>query len=327
MPAGERAILDLAAVVIRHHLAAADAAADFDALRRESVAELAPPGDDEIGRPAIERRRELIRPHAGAFDNGLVIAGEKARRVAELVDAQRREIVLEEFFRAAVVERYRRERARADVLECVADRAGVTARPLPGGGEHAAAGEKRRKRHRVIVVRPAVDVGPFGRLVLRVGKFDRLGFRSARRGRLTGQTDEQHAQTKSPAIGRHRRYCPASVATTFQLGSREVTSRANVHTSVTSVTFSALPSITVPLRSRVEETSFETKRTVICAVLLRSSAAVMVAPSIETKRVSAVSPRFSRSVIAASKPSNTSRDNRLRNWRRSPSAKVVTIIS
>ena len=50
---------------------------------------------------------------------------------------------------------------------------------------------------------------------------------------------------------RHRPYCPVSVATTFQFGSREETSRANVHTSVTSVTFSALPSITVPLRSRV----------------------------------------------------------------------------
>ena len=74
-----------------------------------------------------------------------------------------------------------------------------------------------------------------------------------------------------------RPHCPASVATTFQFGSREEISRAKVHTSVTSVTFSALPSITAPERSRVAETSFETKRTVICAALrLRSSAAVMV---------------------------------------------------
>ncbi len=35
---------------------------------------------------------------------------------------------------------------------------------------------------------------------------------------------------------------------------------------MTSVTFSALPSITAPARSRVAEISFETKRTVICAV-------------------------------------------------------------
>ena len=47
-------------------------------------------------------------------------------------------------------------------------------------------------------------------------------------------------------------------------------SRAKVQTSVTSVTFSALPSITVPERSRVAEMSLETKRTVICAVRPRS---------------------------------------------------------
>ena len=69
------------------------------------------------------------------------------------------------------------------------------------------------------------------------------------------------------------------------------------------------------------------KRKVICAVRLRNSAAVMVEASIETNRVSAVSPLPSRSVMAASKPSNTSRDRRFFNWRRSPSAKVVTIIS
>jgi hypothetical protein len=41
-------------------------------------------------------------------------------------------------------------------------------------------------------------------------------------------------------------------------------SRAKVHTSVTSVTLSALPSTTAPLRSRVDDTSLDTKRTVIC---------------------------------------------------------------
>ena len=65
-----------------------------------------------------------------------------------------------------------------------------------------------------------------------------------------------------------RPYCPASVATSFQLGSREERSRAKVHTSVTSVTLSGLPSITLPSLSRVTETSCETKRTVTCAVLV-----------------------------------------------------------
>ena len=81
-------------------------------------------------------------------------------------------------------------------------------------------------------------------------------------------------------------YCPASVATSFQLGSRDETSRAKVQTSVTSVTLSGLPSITLPVRSRVTETSCETNRTVTCAVGPRTSAPVMSDLSIETKRVS-----------------------------------------
>ena len=117
MPAVERAILDLAAIVIGHDLAAADAAADLDALARERIAELAPAGDDQIGRPAVERRREVAGRHPRALDDRLVIAGEKAVAVAELVDAQRPEIILEEFARAVVLERDRRDGAFADRLE------------------------------------------------------------------------------------------------------------------------------------------------------------------------------------------------------------------
>src|SRR5262249_33327051 len=139
------------------------------------------------------------------------------------------------------------------------------------------------------------------------------------------RSDNARQPAPSPTSQLH---CPASVAITFQLGSRQEISPAKVQTSVTSVTFSALPSITAPPRSRVAEISFETKRTVICAVVrLRSSAAVIVEPSIETKRVSAVSLRRSRSVMAASNPSKTSFDKRLRSWRRSPAANAVTIIS
>jgi len=54
VPAIERAIFDLAAVVIRHDPAAADAAADEYALARECIAKLAPAGSDEIGRPAVK---------------------------------------------------------------------------------------------------------------------------------------------------------------------------------------------------------------------------------------------------------------------------------
>lgn len=57
-------------------------------------------------------------------------------------------------------------------------------------------------------------------------------------------------------------YCPASVATSLQFGSRVPRSRAKVHTSVTSPTVSSLPSTTLPLLSRVTEISWDTKRTV-----------------------------------------------------------------
>ena len=159
MPAVERAVLDLAAVVIGHDLAAADAAADLDALAGKRIAELAPAGDDQIGRPAIERRGELAGRHARAVDDRLVIAGEKAVRVAELADAQRPEIVLEEFPRALLLERNGRDGALADVLERLGDRRRLAAR-LPGAVERAAAGEKGRKRRGVIVVRPAVERPP-----------------------------------------------------------------------------------------------------------------------------------------------------------------------
>ncbi len=59
---------------------------------------------------------------------------------------------------------------------------------------------------------------------------------------------------------------PLSVPTSFQFGSREEISRANVQMSVTSVSLSALPSTTLPSLSRVTEIICDTKRTVICAV-------------------------------------------------------------
>src|SRR5882757_9904317 len=72
------------------------------------------------------------------------------------------------------------------------------------------------------------------------------------------QSDDKSKRRR--AHGSPADHAPASVATSFQLGSRAVMSLANVQTSVTLVTLSALPSITLPLRSRVDDTSCETKR-------------------------------------------------------------------
>ena len=78
--------------------------------------------------------------------------------------------------------------------------------------------------------------------------------------------------TMAPAPGAEPAQSTDSVATSFQFGSRELTSRAKVQMSVTSPTWIGSPSITVPLLSWVAEISLERKRTVICAVPFLSDA-------------------------------------------------------
>src|SRR5262249_48339166 len=114
VPAVKRAVLDLAAVVIGHELAAAETPANLHAFARERVAKLAPAGDDKVGRAPKQRRGKLAGRLARAFDDRLIIAGEKAVAVAELGDAQRAEIVLEEFARAVLFERNGGNRTHAD---------------------------------------------------------------------------------------------------------------------------------------------------------------------------------------------------------------------
>ena len=97
----------------------------------------------------------------------------------------------------------------------------------------------------------------------RIGDLIDSGDREAA-GRLTS---DERTDGAAARMARLADQAPASVATSFQLGSREVTSLAKVQTSVTLVTLSALPSMTLPLRSRVAETSWETKRSVIWARL------------------------------------------------------------
>src|SRR5258708_624138 len=91
------------------------------------------------------------------------------------------------------------------------------------------------------------------------------------------------------------------VPTSFQFGSRDVVSRANVQTSVISATLSGLPSTMVPALSRVTEIICDTKRTVSCAARSRASALTSSALSIETNRVSVFCSCLSRSRIAVSK--------------------------
>lgn len=120
---------------------------------------------------------------------------------------------------------------------------------------------------------------------------------------------------------------PASVAISFQFGSREDTSRAKVHTSLVSITLSGLPSTTSPALSFVAVINLECIRIVACAVAPRSSTSSTLALSIDTKVVSTFWPALSRCAMAAEKNSNTSFASSGFSALRSPAAKAVMIIS
>ena len=144
------------------------------------------------------------------------------------------------------------DRLLAD-LEQRADTSAGLSRDCRALQDRLAALQEGREGGGVIVVGPAVDLGPGDRLILRVGQLQRIAAPSAARPTLaTPRSTERSSRAmpiranldgRAPAC---RRHCPASVATSFQLGSRELTSRAKVQTSVTSVTLSGLPSITSP---------------------------------------------------------------------------------
>src|ERR1700682_2721696 len=110
---------------------------------------------------------------------------------------------------------------------------------------------------------------------------------------------QQSQQTRTVQGGAFQLALP--VPTSFQFGSRDVVSRANVQTSVISATLSGLPSTMVPVLSRVTEIICETNRTVSCAARSRASAPTSSALSIDTKRVSVFCSCLSRSLITPSK--------------------------
>src|SRR5580698_2726972 len=166
MPAVECTIFDLAAIVIRHDLAAADTAADKHPFAGKGVAELAPASGDEIGRPAIERRREFAGRHARAGNDRLIIAGKKAAGVAKLVDADRAEIVFKEFSCTVFVERNGLARPFANVFQRGWDRCQFAAAALLDVERTATRQEGSEGRSMIVAV-PAVEIGPVDRFVLR----------------------------------------------------------------------------------------------------------------------------------------------------------------
>jgi len=165
--------------------------------------------------------------------------------------------------------------------------------------------------------------------------FDRRRMSAARMMRRTRGHRRKRNQRQREAAPQNARHNAAStrvserfpVPTSFQFGSREVVSRANVQTSVISVTLSGLPSTIVPALSRVTEIICDTKRTVSCAALCRGFG------TDQFGLVDRHEAGFGLLLVSfaildhVSKLSNTSEDNKSFSARRSPLANASTIIS
>src|SRR6202012_220746 len=80
--AGDRAILDFAAIVIGHELAATDLAKHL-ALVRQARRVLLETTDKQVGRPTIDRHVIDIGLRARPLEDRLVIAGHKAGILAQ----------------------------------------------------------------------------------------------------------------------------------------------------------------------------------------------------------------------------------------------------
>jgi hypothetical protein len=118
---------------------------------------------------------------ARAVDDRLVVAGEEAGGVAQLGDAHRTEIVLEELARPRFIERAGPHGAAAHRIEAGVHQSGLAGR-MGGAGDRPAARRERRERGSMIVGAPAVDVAPCHRLDLRVADAQRAGNVGHRRG-------------------------------------------------------------------------------------------------------------------------------------------------
>ena len=174
----EHAVLDVAALVVRHQLAVCVLAHRLAGIGKALPLHVTR-RRNEIERPAINRHLENLRWETRAFDHRFVVAGEKARHIAELGDARRQKVFFKKLFgafgsRIALRRRVQRHGAAADRGQRWKHRTRIA-----GGTRHrdqrfAAIGEDLEALG-VIVFLPAVEIVPGQRLNLAVGDSDRSG--------------------------------------------------------------------------------------------------------------------------------------------------------
>ena len=97
----ERAIFDLTSVVIGQEFAGRRLTEGTPGIGKWSAG--GNPGCDQVPGAAEQRYRKLLGRKARSVDDRLVIAGEKARRIAKLANSYRQKIRLEELSRCYLI--------------------------------------------------------------------------------------------------------------------------------------------------------------------------------------------------------------------------------
>ena len=150
------------------------------------------PPREQAGRRAIERMDVFLVGLARAVNDRLVVSGQEPRGLARRRDADRAEILLEEFACFLGVLRGQRRGDRAGLVQpaehrpsaCIA----ATAQDRPAALHESA------ERDEMIVLGPAVELGPVNRLELAVADLD------GRRGRGQSEAASLAATAARPAL-------------------------------------------------------------------------------------------------------------------------------
>jgi hypothetical protein len=167
----ERALLDCAAVVVRLHLTFRVKPPNSRTVWKTGACGLLAI-DQEITRAPIKWPLEFRIWKPRSVDDRLIITGEEPRRFPSPGDPHGPEILFKEFARLGRTSNFCSRGPPASVQETVVDRPWVV-RPL-AGEKRLAARQKGREGRSVIVGRPAVEIGPFDRLELRIGDVQRI---------------------------------------------------------------------------------------------------------------------------------------------------------
>ncbi|MCZ7657423.1 MAG: hypothetical protein M5U07_05980 [Xanthobacteraceae bacterium] len=167
----ERAVEDLAAVVVAHELAVGHFPLRCPAIGKAGT--LSVGWRHQVVRTPVDRHPEDAGRNPRSLHDRLVVAGQEPRALAEPRDAQRTEVALEEPPRRLPRERAGGKRPAARLIQGKAHRPRL-ARRRRGADERPAACAERGEGGRVIVPRPSLERVPRDRLELRLVEAQRL---------------------------------------------------------------------------------------------------------------------------------------------------------